>query len=145
MDTKLLSTDRPVAIYYALKSEISSFTKIGIGKCAVALSGTGWKFINTTIGTIDLQEKSSKTKAGTTYSTELNSICPGHDDSTPGDFITINGVPVIIRIDYRNGIQKIIGNALVCPILFFTQISNTTTSRKLQLSFNSSSPNLLLS
>ncbi|MFV0376894.1 MAG: hypothetical protein ACK5JD_06270 [Mangrovibacterium sp.] len=141
MDTKLLSTDRPVAVYYAFLHEIDSITRIDNSHCSVVLSGTGWKIIRTTIGTIDLQEKPSATGAGTLYVTNLSATCPGHDDNTPSDIKNLAGRPLLLRIDYRSGLQKVIGTKTTGPKLLIDTLSSTTTSRKIQSSYKTNQPN----
>ena len=143
MDAKLLSTDRPVAIYYTFLSEVSSFAKVDSSHCSLALSGS-WKLINTTIGTIDLDEESSETRAGVLYSSKLKASCPGQDQDTPGDIASVSGRKVLIRIDYRSGLKKIIGNKTTGPKLFFKISSQISTSRTLQSEYKSVTPNLWL-
>lgn len=141
MDTKLLSTDRPIALYYAFLSEVASMTLVGDSKCNVVLAGTDWRPIATTIGTIDLQEESSETRAGTLYTNNLTATCPGHDETTPGDIVSISGRKLILRLDYRNGLKKIIGSKTTGPKLEIKTSSNTTTSRKIQSNFKTTAPN----
>lgn len=145
MTTRLLSTDRPVAIYYAFITEIDSITKVDDSHITVALTGSGWKQIQTTIGTIDLQEETAETDAGTLYTNVLNAILPGHEVTTPEDIGAIAGRQVILRLDYRNGMQKIIGSKISGPKIFIKTSSNTTTSRKIQCNYKTNTPNHWLS
>lgn len=146
MDTKLLSTDRPIAIYYVFKSEVSSITKNGNSRCSISLNdGKEWKLIRTTIGTISFNEKSDRQRAGILYTSTIEATCPGHDETTPEDMVNINGVPVLLRMDYRDGLSKIVGNTNNMPRLFIQQQSNTVTKRSLSCTFKATEPNLILS
>jgi len=140
METKLLSTDRPIALYYAFISDVVSFTQQGSSHCSVQLADD-WKLIHTTIGSINLNETPSETRAGTLYENKLTAVAPGHDESSPAHIAAISGRRLILRLDYRNGMKKIIGDATTGPKLYIETISYSTTSRRLQSNYKSKSPN----
>lgn len=145
MNAKLLSIDRPVAIYYIFTEDVASITEHDKDTKIVTLKqGKAWNLINTTIGTIDLQEPPELSRAGTIHSSTLNASCPGHDDNTPGDIAAISGRKALIRIDYKSGMKKLIGDLEAAPRLFIKVTSNTTTSRKLISDWKSSQPNYWL-
>lgn len=145
MESKLLSTDRPIAIYYSFQSDVESITDQGQNiKVVTFKSGKGWNLINTTIGTIDFNSTSEQTGAGTIHINNLNASCPGHEENTPGDIAAISGRKVLIRIDYKSGLKKLIGNLEAAPKLFIKTLSNTTTSRKIQSDWKSKNTNYWL-
>jgi|GEM_PF-6358187 len=143
METQLLSTDRPIAIYYAFSSEINSYSQTGNSECSVTLSSE-WKKIHTSIGKINIIERQVQTDAGVKYVTELSAQCPGHDENTPGDISEVEGRKVLLRCDYRNGMKKIIGSKVSGPKLFMNINSSNITNRTLQLTFENTGPNLWL-
>jgi len=140
MDEELLSTDRPIEIYYALKSEIISYTEVGNSKCTVVLSDD-WKIIDTTIGTIDLKETPQETAAGLKFKTELAAICPGHSESVTESIESVLGIQLILKAVYCQGSEKIIGNSQRGPKLYFITKSNRITERTLQVSWEHLSQN----
>ena len=80
METKLLGTDRPISISYAFLTDVDSISFANsTAKSVVFKNGSTWKQINTTIGSIDLQEGQAKTGAGTVYKTMLSASSPGHE------------------------------------------------------------------
>lgn len=146
MDTKLLSTDRPIAIYYCFLSDVESITYLDKNTREVTFkSGKDWNLINTTIGTIDFQSVPEHTRAGTIHNNTLNASCPGHEENTPDDIDSISGRKVLIRLDYKSGFKKLVGNLKAAPELFIKTLSNTTTSRKIQTDWKSSNTNYWLS
>jgi len=145
MEAKLLSTDRPIAIYYSFQSDVESIAPSGTNAMAVTFkAGKDWKAIHTTIGTIDLQENTEQSAAGTIFNNNLTAQCPGHDEGTPGDVAAISGRKALIRIDYKSGKKKLIGNLNAAPRLFLKVTSNTTTSRKLESAWKSAQANCWL-
>lgn len=139
MDTRLLSTDRPIAIYYTYLDNVNSITRVGTSQCSVSITGT-WNLINTKIGSIEFTEESKEDAGGLYYNNALSATIPGHDINTPEQFKNINGRRVIIRLDYRNGLKKILGNEETNPRIFIVSNSNTTTSRELKAEFKSLQP-----
>ncbi|MBV5313801.1 MAG: hypothetical protein JZU47_10930 [Prolixibacteraceae bacterium] len=145
MENKLLGTDRPVAIYYALQSDIASIYQSSANTVSLEFKpGKDFKLINTTIGTIDLQEDSQKTDAQIIYSNDLKAVSPGHEENTPDHISSLSGRKLILRIDYRSGMRKIIGTLDEAPRLLIKIISATSTTRKIESSFNSPEPNYWL-
>lgn len=145
MNTKLLSTDRPISIDYVFQSDVESIVQSGVNTKTVTFkAGKDWNAINTTIGTIDLQENPEKSATGTIYNNNLMATCPGHEESTPGDIAAISGRKTLIRISYKSGLKKLIGNLDNAPRMFIETSSNTTTSRKLQSNWKSADPNYWL-
>lgn len=135
MHTKLLSTDRPIALYYAFLTEVTSFSEIGKSKCSVSIP-SGWNLIHTTIGTIEFEETPNKSSAGVLYTNTITATVPGHNSDTPEKSDSINGRKVLIRADYRNGLKKIIGNTEFAPELFISINSGVNTARKLTSEFS---------
>lgn len=145
METKLLSTDRPIAIYYSFPENIESITDQDKNTKAVSFKeGKDWNLINTTIGTIDFQSIPEKTRAGTIHNNNLNASCPGHEENTPDDIAAFSGRKVVFRIDYKSGFKKLIGNLDKAPDPIIETLSNTTTSRKLKFNWKSSTVNYWL-
>ncbi len=140
MDTKLLSTDRPIALYYAFVTNVQSYTENGESKCQVTLTGD-WNQINTTIGTIKLQEFNSESDAGTFYTSNLSATVPGEDENSPENTRKLSGRKVLLRVDYRSGLKKIIGAAGTGPKVFISTETNTTTKRNLTAEFKYTEPN----
>ena len=141
MNTKLLSTDRPIALYYALLSEIVSYTVAGAAQCTVVLSAP-WKLIHTTIGTIDVKESPEEAQAGIKHITQINAVCPGHGNQVSDTANSIQGRKLILKVVYRSGIEKIIGNKSMGPKLFFPVLSAQTTDRRLESKWENTGPNL---
>jgi hypothetical protein len=144
MNTKLLSTDRPIALYYVFLSDVSSITVIGGSHCYISMTGE-WKGINITIGSIEYNEEPKQNAGGTYYEYNLTASVPGHDATTPEKNLALNGRKVLIRADYRNGLKRIIGDMEYAPKLFITIDSKTTTFRKLKSEFKSKYPSKWLS
>lgn len=140
MDTKLLSTDRPIALYYAFVSAVQSYQKDGESNCQVTLTGE-WNEINTTIGSIKLQETPSDSAAGTFFRSNLSAIIPGEDENSPGNTLKLSGRKVLLRVDYRSGKKKIIGAAGTGPKVFISTETNTSTKRNLTAKFENPEPN----
>ena len=140
MNEKLLSTDRPIELYYALLSDIISYLNVGKSQCTVVLSGE-WNLINTTIGTINLKETPQGTAAGEKFTTELAAICPGHNESIVESIDSILGKKVILKAVFCSGEVKIIGNSQTGPKLYIATNSNRITERRLQSSWEHLSQN----
>jgi hypothetical protein len=143
METKLKSTDRPIQLSYVFLSDVVSFQKIGDSYCEVNISSQ-WKTINTSIGSIEIQETTKKTNAGTAYSTKLNATIPGHDESSPSDTFSFSGRKALLLINYRSGLKKIIGGAGTAPTVYIETISNTSTKRTLIATLENTEPNRLI-
>lgn len=144
MEAKLNSTDRPVAIYYIFQSNLTSFSKSGNSFCSLIFTGE-WNPINTTIGTLNINEPPpTRDNAGMIHTTEISGLVPGHDDDTPEDIAGISGKKVIIKIDYKSGKTKIIGNNIFAPRIFIGVESNTNTERKISSVFKNTEPNYWL-
>jgi len=145
METKLLSTDRPISISYALPEDIASLVPGAANYRTVTFkTGKKWNLINTTIGTIDLQEVPGEEIGETIFTNNLSATCPGHEVNTPGDIAEISGRKLLIRIEYKSGLKKLIGNLEVAPRLYIKTASNTTTSRKVESVWKSPDPNYWL-
>lgn len=134
MNTKLLSTDRPIALYYILVTEVSAYSEVGASQCSV--SGN-WNLIHTTIGSIEFEEVPLNSNAGTYYENSLVATVPGHDINSPEKTDKLNGRKVLLRIDYKSGLKKIIGNKEFSPTLLISENSGVNTFRKLKSEFNS--------
>lgn len=144
MEQKKQGTDRPVAIHYALQSNITDFLITGDSTCLVNLTGD-WKLINHVIGSIDLQEDPpEETAAGLIYSTKLKATVAGHDKNDPALLTEISGRKVVIRITYKSGLQKIIGNVGVYPKIFIGTSAGASTMRNISVQYSNTKPNLFL-
>lgn len=143
MDTKKTATDRPISIHYILKSNVTGYQNLMNGKCQVSLSGA-WNLIHTTIGSISLQETTEGTTAGTAHKTRLQAKHPGHETETPQQISELSGRPVMLKITYRSGLKKIIGNAISCPKLFIRAQSDVSTTHTIESNYASTNPNLFL-
>lgn len=142
MENKLLSTDRPISIDYVFQTDVDSIDTINENTQAVNFkAGSDWNAIATTIGTIDFQDNPEATAAGTIYKNKLSAVCPGHEESTPGDIANISGRKALIRITYKSGLKKLIGTMEGAPRMFIDTSSNNTTSRKLKFEWKSTKPN----
>lgn len=145
METKLLSTDRPISIDYVFQTDVASISTIDTNTRAVNLkAGKNWNAIAITIGTIDFQESQDETAAGTIFNNKLSATCPGHEEGTPGDIANISGRKLLIRITYKSGLKKLIGTVDGAPRMFIDTSSNITTSRKIQSNWKSANPNYWL-
>jgi hypothetical protein len=143
MDSKLKSTDRPVKISYVYISDVTSYTEIGGYQCSVQLTGE-WKEINTTIGSIKVEEKTATNNGGEYFETTIQAILPGHELTTPGNMQEVAGRKVLIKVDYKSGLIKIIGNKTYSPKFFISKNSSTTTYREIELRFKSTKTNKFL-
>lgn len=142
MDKKLLSTDRPVAIYYAFQSDVESVEIWNDNsKNVVFKVGKDWNLINTSIGSIDFQETPNPNGKYTTYDTTLVATCPGIEEETPSHIASVAGRKVLLRIDYKSGLKKLVGTMDSSPVLAFKTLSGISTSRKLQSDWDSDEPN----
>lgn len=139
METKLLSTDRPIAIYYAFITNVVSYGKIGKSKCQVVLDGN-WNEINTTIGTIKFKELPGTSKAGTLFTSTLNATIPGEDENSPENTANLSGRKALIKIEYKSGRQRIIGSYNSGPRLLVGTDSDISTKRNLSASFENTEP-----
>jgi len=145
METKLLSTDRPISIDYVFQTDVESISNIDANTRAIIFkAGKAWNAIATTIGTIDFQDSPEATAAGTIYNNKLSAVCPGHEESTPEDIASISGRKALIRITYKSGKKKLIGTMEGAPRMFIDTLSNNTTSRKLRSDWKSNTPNYWL-
>jgi hypothetical protein len=143
MEQKTPGTERPISIHYVYKSDIAYYGTAGDSGCVVSVTGN-WKLIHTTIGSIDLKEKPEETPAGTVFRTQLTAQHPGHDNNTPGDIANISGRKVLLKITYRSGREKIIGNAVNQPKLFISSDSNSSTKLTIESNWSSTGPNLFV-
>jgi hypothetical protein len=143
MDKKNTATDRPISLHYIFKSNVSSYQNLGNGTCQVGLSA-GWNLIHTTIGSISLQESTEEPAAGTLHKTRLQAKHPGHETETPQQIADLSGRRVMLKITYRSGKKKIIGNAISCPKLFIRTQSDISTTLTIDCNFESTNPNLFL-
>lgn len=141
MDKKLTSNDRPVSIDYVFPSDLNWYQANSESVCSLSLK-TDWKRINTTIGSIDLKERPEKTDAGTMFITELTARHPGHKTESPADIAQLSGRRVILKITYRSGKEKIIGNAVSGPRIFISSLSSTSTILSVEAVWKSTGPNL---
>lgn len=143
MENRRFSTDRPISISYVLKSEISSYQKLDAVTCSV-MPKTNWNLIQTTIGTIDFNETKARTESNTKYITELAAICPGHDKDIARSMDAVEGRQVYLKIEFKSGKNKIIGDVQNLPRLFFDVDSYTSTERRLRVYWENSTPNLYM-
>jgi len=143
METKIAATDRPVSIHYINQSEVTGYQNLGNGQCNVWLN-SDWKLINTTIGTIELQETPEETNAGMVYKTQLTAKHPGHETETPQQIADLSGRRVMLKVTYKSGKEKIIGGGSNGPKLNIRTLSNTSTVLIVDCNWSSAAPNLFL-
>jgi hypothetical protein len=144
MDTKLNSTDRPIALYYIFFSDVLSFTNEGNSNCKVSVNGD-WNLIRTSIGSISFKETTDSGDSGTIFKSNLSATVPGIDDDSPETTQALSGRPALIRVDYRSGRQKIIGSSSAKARMYIDAESSTLTKRTVRCSFTNSVPNRWLS
>jgi len=140
METKLLSTDRPIAISYIFQTDLLTYTKVDKSKCTLTFNGD-WNLINTTIGTFKIREYPQTDNAGRKFITELSATVPGHDDDTPEEISNINGRKVLLKVEYKSGKVKIIGTDTAAPRPDIEINSSTTTQRTFTATFENTEPN----
>jgi len=142
MDKKKDATDRPVSIHYIYKHQLTGYQDMGNGTCMVSITGE-WNYVHTTIGSIKLTETPPEIPpAGLLYQTIFTARHPGHETTTPKQITDITGKQVMIKITYKSGKQKIIGNALNGPRLFIGAQSDNSTNLLIESNWNSTGPNL---
>lgn len=145
MNTKLLGTDRPVAVYYSFLTDVDSISDQDVNSKVVSFkAGKDWNLINTTIGTIDFQENNSIENGSTSFSNDLTANCPGHEEKTPSDILNITGRKVLLRIDYKSGLKKLVGNKTNGPRITVKTLSTNSTVKKIQSNWKTNQPNYWL-
>jgi len=143
METKIAATDRPVSVHYINQSEVTGYQNLGNGQCNVWVN-SDWKLINTTIGSIELQETPEETGAGIVYKTHLTAKHPGHETETPQQIADLSGRRVALKITYKSGKEKIIGANGNGPKLNIRTLSNTSTVLIVETNWSSAAPNLFV-
>ena len=143
MDTKNNATDRPISIHYVYHSNVTGYRNLGNGTCQVYLNA-GWNLLHTTIGSIELQENPEASDAGTVYKTQLVAKHPGHENETPQQVADMSGRRMMLKITYRSGKEKIIGNSSKGPKMFIRTLSNASTTLIVESNFVSEYANLFL-
>lgn len=145
METKLLATDRPVSLKYALLTDIESVTIVNTTTRSVVFkNGKGWNSINTTIGSIDLQEVSEEKGAGSIFKTTLAASSPGHEENTPDHVANVSGRKALLCVEYLQGKVKLIGNLTSAPKITIRISSGISTVRKIESDWQSQEPNYWL-
>lgn len=141
MNKKLTSNDRPIAIDYVYTSDLNWYQRNSDSVCSLSLKNA-WKRINTTAGSIDLKERPEKSASGTAFITELTARHPGHETESPADISQLSGRRVILKITYRSGLEKIIGNGVSGPRIFISSLSSVSTNLSIEAVWQSDWPNL---
>jgi hypothetical protein len=102
---------RICGIYYANTENVSSVNE-GSDRWnkTVSFSSGTWTEIKFTPGTGKFSEQNSDSKNGNLFNQSLEFFFPGEDESNSEDFNSILNQPVLVKIVYTSGQEKLIGS-----------------------------------
>ena len=101
-----------ITVHIALVSDIETLTQVNQNVSLTFNSGKNWEEIYFVNGSAQFSEQSKQTKAGTVYEPELSLTLPGDDQVHQETIQFYIGKPIIIRFDYHDGTQKLVGNEI---------------------------------
>ena len=102
-------------------------------------SGKSWQEIYFTPGTAEFNEKPKDNDAGTLFEQSLKFIFPGEDESNASAFDQVMDRPVLVKMQYSNGILKILGTKEIpARLSLVSQVTPKSTGA--QFEFNRSAP-----
>jgi hypothetical protein len=105
-------TPKITKVYYSLTENVASVEKTNsdLTKQVTFNAGHTWNELYFTAGTASYAEPTMDDRSGTIYNQSLKMIYPGEDETNAATLYNINGRKMIVRLDYNNGVYKIIGD-----------------------------------
>lgn len=108
-------------IEYIFYDQVNSITDASIlGFTSISISGS-WNSLYFTPGSASFTEKTENTNGIPLTEQKLTLSHPGSDDQTPSNISDIVRKPVILRISYYSGKQKLVGNFINPVVLTATE------------------------
>lgn len=125
MDKAKNLRDEIKTIEYIFYDQVNSISDaVVMGFASIDISGS-WNLLYFTPGSASFTENTTNINGVPLTEQKLSLVYPGSDDETPYEISGIIRKPVIIRITYYSGKQKLVGNILSPAILSTAESENS--------------------
>ena len=129
-------------VYYSLLYYVNNVTVDDDTATVSFQTGKGWNEMYLTAGTVQLSQKQQSKASGEIFQQKLQGFFPGMDTGNVSDFSSLEGLPMLIRIDTCNGDHYLLGT-MENPVKLLESLSLNDQKGR-QLSFERIGNRLLL-